>query len=384
MKFIRSHLVPIGMGAVLALSGGAWALSTAGASSPTSVLYVTALTPNGVTTPVSGSQGWYVDEPSGDPTNFGIQQVDSNVTDPSSAAAASLQQVVEGAADHVRALVPFTTPVPASALPGGLSAVTYRQLLGRGYPVSLQIAAFCDAATLTGYTSFVYEPATEPAGQWTSQDAIQGGNAQWWSTHSFAGYPGSSTDQVLVSWSSLMTTWAQACPGGELYSIGFNLGSSNPNSESWSNGLAFTDPQGSFLYNFGPAPTAAPESGTGYWMVASDGGIFNFGDAGFFQSMGGKHLNAPIVGVAGTPDHQGYWEVASDGGVFAFGDAQFYGSMGGRHLNQPIVGIVSSTDGKGYLLIAKDGGGFAFGDYVFNGSMGGKPLNAPVVGGSGF
>jgi len=62
-------------------------------------------------------------------------------------------------------------------------------------------------------------------------------------------------------------------------------------------------------------------------MVASDGGIFNFGDAGFFQSMGGKHLNAPIVGVAGTPDHQGYWEVASDGGVFAFGDAQFYGSM---------------------------------------------------------
>ncbi len=35
----------------------------------------------------------------------------------------------------------------------------------------------------------------------------------------------------------------------------------------------------------------------------------------------------------------GYWEVASDGGIFSFGDATFYGSMGGQKLNQPIVGI---------------------------------------------
>jgi hypothetical protein len=36
----------------------------------------------------------------------------------------------------------------------------------------------------------------------------------------------------------------------------------------------------------------------------------------------------PIVGIAATPDHQGYWLVTSDGGLFAFGDAHFYGSMG--------------------------------------------------------
>jgi len=83
------------------------------------VLYVTALTPNGVTTPVSGSQGWYVDEPSGEPTNFGIQQVDSNVTDPSSAAAASLQQVVEGAADHVRRSSPSRHPSRRARFPAG-------------------------------------------------------------------------------------------------------------------------------------------------------------------------------------------------------------------------------------------------------------------------
>jgi len=41
--------------------------------------------------------------------------------------------------------------------------------------------------------------------------------------------------------------------------------------------------------------------------------------------MGGQHLNQPIVGMAATPDGKGYWEVASDGGIFAFGDAGFYG-----------------------------------------------------------
>ena len=37
--------------------------------------------------------------------------------------------------------------------------------------------------------------------------------------------------------------------------------------------------------------------------------------------MGGRPLNAPVVGIAATPDGGGYWEVASDGGIFAFGDA---------------------------------------------------------------
>jgi hypothetical protein len=31
--------------------------------------------------------------------------------------------------------------------------------------------------------------------------------------------------------------------------------------------------------------------------------------------------------------------VASDGGVFAFGDARFLGSTGSVRLNQPIVGM---------------------------------------------
>ncbi len=73
---------------------------------------------------------------------------------------------------------------------------------------------------------------------------------------------------------------------------------------------------------------ASTANGGGYWVVASDGGIFNFGDAPFFGSAGGMHLNKPIVGMAATPDGGGYWVVASDGGIFAYGDARFYG-LGG-------------------------------------------------------
>jgi hypothetical protein len=40
-------------------------------------------------------------------------------------------------------------------------------------------------------------------------------------------------------------------------------------------------------------------------------------------------LNAPIVGIAATPDGRGYWLVGADGGVFTFGDAAFAGSDAG-------------------------------------------------------
>ena len=119
---------------------------------------------------------------------------------------------------------------------------------------------------------------------------------------------------------------------------------------------------------------AATPDGNGYWIVgptgslASDGGVFSFGDAQFHGSMGGRPLNRPIVGIAGTPDGQGYWMVASDGGVFSFGDAQFHGSMGGRPLNQPIVGIAGTPDSQGYWMVASDGGVFTFGDAQFHGS----------------
>ncbi len=127
------------------------------------------------------------------------------------------------------------------------------------------------------------------------------------------------------------------------------------------------------------AMSGTPDGG-GYWLVASDGGIFTYGDATFEGSHGGSHLNAPIVGMASTPDGGGYWLVASDGGIFTYGDATFEGSHGGSHLNAPIVGMASTGDGGGYWLVASDGGIFTYGDATFQGSHGGSHLNAPIVG----
>ncbi len=125
---------------------------------------------------------------------------------------------------------------------------------------------------------------------------------------------------------------------------------------------------------------AATHDGAGYWLAARDGGIFNYGDAGFFGSAGSLHLNAPVVGMAATPDGRGYWLVAADGGIFNYGDAGFFGSAGSLDLNAPIVGMAATPDGRGYWLVAADGGIFSYGDASFAGSAGGLPLNAPVVG----
>ncbi len=82
--------------------------------------------------------------------------------------------------------------------------------------------------------------------------------------------------------------------------------------------------------------------------------------------------------MATDPATSGYWLVASDGGVFSF-NAPFFGSTGAIQLNQPIVGMSSTGDGLGYRFAASDGGSFDFGDAIFEGSMGGTPLNQPVV-----
>jgi hypothetical protein len=125
---------------------------------------------------------------------------------------------------------------------------------------------------------------------------------------------------------------------------------------------------------------AATPEGAGFWLVASDGGVFSFGTARFVGSAGGLPLNRPIVGMASTPDGGGYWLVASDGGVFSFGNARFAGSTGALALNRPIVGMASTPDGAGYWLVASDGGVFSYGTARFLGSAGGLPLNRPIVG----
>jgi ribosomal protein L24E len=120
-----------------------------------------------------------------------------------------------------------------------------------------------------------------------------------------------------------------------------------------------------------PTPT-----GRGYYMVASDGGIFAFGDARFAGSMGGRKLNAPVESLVPDADGAGYWLVASDGGIFAF-DAPFRGSMGATLLNRPVTGMVRFDDG--YLMVGEDGGIFDFSCAAFAGSLGANPPARPIV-----
>jgi hypothetical protein len=176
-----------------------------------------------------------------------------------------------------------------------------------------------------------------------------------------------STEVVVTSTGAISAATSLA-PG--VYTVSGTDGDTNGDTGTWTFTLNVTPP--------GPPPPPTPT--TGYWLVANDGGIFSFGNAGFFGSTGNIHLNQPIVGMASTPDSQGYWLVASDGGIFAFGDAGFFGSTGAMHLNKPIVGMTSTPDGKGYWLVASDGGIFAFGDAGFFGSTGAQHLNQPVVG----
>jgi hypothetical protein len=139
-------------------------------------------------------------------------------------------------------------------------------------------------------------------------------------------------------------------------------------------------------YTFTPPPPPPPPPGSGYFMVARDGGIFTHGSAinHFRGSEGATRLNAPIVGMAAMPDGDGYFLVATDGGIFTHGSAasHFYGSTGNMRLNAPIVGMGLMPNADGYFLVASDGGIFSFGSAVnhFRGSEGATRLNQPIVG----
>ncbi len=140
-------------------------------------------------------------------------------------------------------------------------------------------------------------------------------------------------------------------------------------------------------FDFVPANNDLPgvhrdtnKNGAGYRFVASDGGIFSFGNASFRGSTGDIALNQPIVGMDSTRTGSGYWLVARDGGIFTFGDAPFFGSTGDIRLNQPITAMAATPTGDGYWLLAQDGGLFTFGDATFLGSAASFGSPVPFVG----
>ena len=121
-------------------------------------------------------------------------------------------------------------------------------------------------------------------------------------------------------------------------------------------------------YAFAGAASAGP-AGDGYWVTTDGGEVTSVREASddpLPPNYGGIcpscMLNAPIVGIAGQPGGGGYWLVGGDGGVFTFGNAGFYGGMGGVTLSAPVVGMAVTANGQGYRLVGRDGAIYAFGN----------------------
>lgn len=113
--------------------------------------------------------------------------------------------------------------------------------------------------------------------------------------------------------------------------------------------------------------TALPD-GTGYYLTGTAGSALIFGAARYQGSILGVVLNEPGSRLALNPAGTGYAIVARDGGVFAF-NAPFLGSTGGSGNPNDVIAIEWTTTGNGYWLADVIGGVFTFGDAVFAGSL---------------
>ena len=123
-------------------------------------------------------------------------------------------------------------------------------------------------------------------------------------------------------------------------------------------------------------------SGNGYWVVDDFGHVFAKGDARAYGDVD-KSLLSPASGevvtsISSTKSGNGYWVFTTMGRVIPFGDATFLGDMTKTKLNGPVLDSIPSASGNGYYMVASDGGIFTFGDAAYKGSMGDKKLNAPV------
>lgn len=123
-----------------------------------------------------------------------------------------------------------------------------------------------------------------------------------------------------------------------------------------------TDEQLGFIPAWGAAPTTPPSPPKGPSVA---------------------QLARPIIAIVGRPQNDGYWIVAQDGGVFNFGAAPDLGSEAKLEL-QPghlVVDAKCTATGEGLWLAASDGEGvYCLGDATFHGNLSGlvTPSSQPI------
>jgi hypothetical protein len=174
-------------------------------------------------------------------------------------------------------------------------------------------------------------------------------------------------------------TWAQAAAALNANSSASVQTSSNPipsDDGYWlvaSDGGVFTrgsaqfrGSAGSLVLNQPVTGMTSTRDGGGYWLTAADGGVFTYGDAPWLGSGNQYVHSGPFVGIAASSSG-GYWQIDSAGEVYGFGGAQGFGNPKG--FNGSIVGIAATPDGNGYYAVSSTGEVYAFGDAVWYGNI---------------
>jgi hypothetical protein len=107
--------------------------------------------------------------------------------------------------------------------------------------------------------------------------------------------------------------------------------------------------------------------------VASDGGIFTFGDAAFYGSLGATPPASPVAAMVPSAGSDGYWLLEASGTVEPFGGAPMLAPSAGSPLlssaTSPMTSIASSGDDQGYVEVDRGGQVFSFGDAPYFGDV---------------
>ena len=327
--------------------------------SDTSDFKVIEVTPSGVSSTVAGT-GTQGQPSAGSPTSVDLAGPAGLALDAAGDLfVADTDYGNQGVVEEVANVSPPSTPVPGTPTTAGDSVV---------FPWSPVPGAV--SYTVTVYVNGVAQtPITGLGGpSYTVPDPTPG------ATYSFSvaavngvGTGGSSPVSSSIS--------APSPTGSGYWMVGGDGG-------VFSFGPTFYGSTGNLKLNQPVIAIASTADGKGYWFAAKDGGVFSYGDAGFRGSVPGVGVHVTdIVGMAADRATGGYWLVGSDGGVYAFG-APFDGSIPGlgQHLDN-VVGMAATADGGGYYLVTSNGAVYSFGDARYQGGANTLPhLNAPIVG----
>jgi hypothetical protein len=323
------------------------ATPTAGtASTATSSAFTVTLVPVGNTMPVTfaqltGGPSLNVNPSTGAITTSGTLAAGSytatgNMTDLPATDTGTFSFTLTVTPGTITQIAPTTGTISFS-----LSPFFSAQLLTSGATGSVTFAKTGGSANLAVSSSGVVTPVGAPlrAGSYsvngTDSDSLNNTGTFTFTLTVTADLPGAPTIQTASAGNnSAKVRWAPPANDGGSAITGYLItpsggappviaaaGTTSFTVPGLSDGVAYTFTVAA-MNAAGTGPASAPSNSvtptpTGYWLVASDGGIFSFGQNLFYGSTGGMHLNQPIVGMASTPDGLGYWLVASDGGIFS-------------------------------------------------------------------